>query len=514
MCLERQGAGRSRGDGRTDGDVARLRAGGAGEYRDVGGVERGLQRRGADLRVVRCCGVGAATRTADGDVARIEQPLAGLTSGGQGADLNAIHFQGGARGFYLPAIATLASPLGLDAAVRSRHRVGQRNVAPQDHRAALALVGGAGVDGGACFHRHLAGLVQRHGVVKHPALGVLPALPITTDQHLPAARCTGGADAAAPLERDVVTREDDATAHAGEAAGVDAAAVAHHAALQLARGHGAQNQQAAIGLNRLLVLHQRLPLTGLHADVGQLVIRVELQFHHFARSQGHGAFGRHNQALVTHFRGHQGNVAFELGTQFAIVDHAACGTFALKGKVTRHEALVAYAVGGGNQAAHIHHAAAAKEHAVAIADDHLAWRGDAAHDGAGLGASDAVEGGSAGIVEVHLGVLAHIEALPVEDGTLAGLVNDHVGATAADGSAACGQATACGQSVVRHGLGECGGHCCEHAKGQHQSNDQGFSGPRACVDGSACGVGFAAVGLSGLAVLLHALGFAASAHNF
>ena len=114
---------------------------------------------------------------------------------------------------------------------------------------------------------------------------------------------------------------------------------------------------------------------------------------------------------------------------------------------------------GGNQAAHIDHAAAAEVHAVAIADDDLAGRRDAAQNGAGFGARHAVEGGcaAAGLVELHLGARTDVEALPIDDGALAGLVNDHVGATAADAGLAGCHAGTVGQSSRRQTLGpNCG----------------------------------------------------------
>ena len=352
------------------------------------------------------------------------------------------------------------------------HGVGAGDVAPQHHRAALAVVDGAGVNAGARFHRHRGGLVQGLGVVKHAALDVGAALPVATHQHLASAGGAGSLEGGAPPERDVVAREQDAPALLGQAAGIDAAAVVDHAAPQLARGHGAQDDQAAFGLDGLPVVDQGLPLARTHADVGELVLRVELQLDQFAGGQGHFAFGRHDQPLVAHFGGHEGDVALELGAQFSFVDHAGSAAIALKREVAGHEAFVAYAVGGGNEAAHVHHAAAAKEHAVAIADDDLARRVDAAQDGAGLGAGDAVEGGAAGVVEEHMGIFAHVKALPVEHSTLAGLVDDHVGAAAVDGGTAGGHAAAGGQGVRRHGLGPERGGCGQDRPSQRHPQHQ------------------------------------------
>ena len=227
----------------------------------------------------------------------------------------------------------------------------------------------------------------------------------------------------------------------------------------------------------MLVVHQRLPLAGFHANVGELVVGIDLQFNGFASGQRHRAFGSHDQALVAHLGGQQCDVAFELGAQLAFVDHAALSAVAVENEFARHEALVAYAVGGGNEAAHIHHAATAKEYAVAVANDHLARRGDAAQNGAGLGARHAVKGGAACVVEVHMGIFAHVEALPVDHSALASLVDDHVRTAAADGGAASGHAAASGQDGVGHRLGECGSRSGECAKHQCQRAGQRFGNP-------------------------------------
>ena len=243
-----------------------------------------------------------------------------------------------------------------------------------------------------------------------------------------------GVDGGAAFQVDDIPRQEHAATDLGHALGADGAAVPYHTALQLVHGLGRQNHQAAFGLDHVAVLHQGFPIAGLHADVGQAVAGVELQFDLFAGGQGNGAFVRDDQALVANLGRDECDVAFELGAQFAFVDHAAGGAVAVEAQLARHEVLVADAVGGGNQAADIDHAAAAKEHAVAVADDDLAGGGDAAQDGAGLGAEHAVEGGraAAGLVEVHMGTRTDVEALPVDHRALRALVDHHVGAAGAD----------------------------------------------------------------------------------
>ena len=81
-------------------------------------------------------------------------------------------------------------------------------------------------------------------------------------------------------------------------------------------------------------------------------------------------------------------------------------------------------MGRGHQAPHINATARREQHAVAVADDHLPSGTDAPRDGAGLRAGDTVEGGTTAVVELHLGICTHIEALPVDGCALAALV-DH-----------------------------------------------------------------------------------------
>ena len=292
-----------------------------------------------------------------------------------------------------------------------------------------------------------------------------------------------GVDGGAAFQVDDIPRQEHAATDLGHALGADGAAVPHHTALQLVHGLGRQNHQTALGFDHVLVVDQGFPLACLHADVGQFVGGIELQLHHFTGGHGHGAFARHDQALVANLGRDECDVAFELGAQFTFVDHAAGGAVAVEAQLARHEVLVADAVGGCNQAADIDHAAAAKEHAVAVADDDLAGCRDAAEDGAGLGAEHAVEGGraAAGLVEVHMGTRTDVEALPVDHSALRALVDHHVGAAGADAGLTRGYLAASGQGL-------CGGVVRrQHPKPDGQAHRQQMQSAAESAAGTAGG---------------------------
>ena len=321
----------------------------------------------------------------------VEQPQAGLAFGCVGAHRGAKGVEHIARGFYATTIPPVGPSQRAQTAANGCHRLGVVDVRPQHDGAAFAMVCGADVDARTRLHLDGGGLVNDVGGGAQGRAGA--ALPVAPDQHGTAAFGTRGADGRPRLQCDVVAGQEHTAPTVGHAAGADRAAVAHHTALHFAHRHGRQNHQTAFSFNNPAVVHQGLPLAGLHTDIGQSVVRVELQFDLLARSQGDRAFLGDDQTFVAHLGRQERDVAFQFGAQLAFVDHAASGALTLKTQVARHEAFVADAVCRGNQAADIDHAAAAKEHTVTVADDDLARGGDLPKDGAGLWAHHTVEGG-------------------------------------------------------------------------------------------------------------------------
>ena len=164
----------------------------------------------------------------------------------------------------------------------------------------------------------------------------------------------------------MVAGEDDPAAALDEAAGFDAARVPDHAALQLVCCACGKNHQAAGGLHRVAVFHQRGHRRRGDAQVGEGVVGVELQLEDFARGQGHGAHLRDDDALVAHFGREQRDVAAQGCFQFAFVDDAASRAVAREAVATGHEVGIADAVGGGHQAAHIDTGTGRKVHAAGV----------------------------------------------------------------------------------------------------------------------------------------------------
>ena len=223
-----------------------------------------------------------------------------------------------------------------------------------------------------------------------------------------------------------------------QARGVDHPAVFHHPGLQAAGRLGRQDDQAAWGLHRVAVVHQRSHGGRSDQDIGQAAFTADLQLVALARSQGHCAHLGQHYAPVAHLGRQQGDVAAVFGAQRALIDHAARRTPALQHVVARHKVGVADLVGGGRQRAYVHAGAWRKVHAVGVAQEHLAIGIDLAKNLAGRAAQHPVQNHAAGLrlVEVHLGRAAHVKALPVDSCTLAGLQNVHHALVLANADAA------------------------------------------------------------------------------
>ena len=110
------------------------------------------------------------------------------------------------------------------------------DIAPQHHIAAIAIVRGAGIDGGAAGHAHRCGCGR--GLCSGLQQRVSAALPVAPHQHRAAAGRPRGADAAAALQLNAVALQADAAACASGlgAAGIQGAHILHTRA---ARQHDA-----------------------------------------------------------------------------------------------------------------------------------------------------------------------------------------------------------------------------------------------------------------------------------
>ena len=246
-----------------------------------------------------------------------------------------------ARCLHLPTISPVGPRLGLDAAVHPGHAVGVVDVTPQHHLAAVALVGGAGIDAGPGFHRHLGGLAH-----------LATALPITAHQHGAAARGAFGFDAAGGGQGDVVGLEVNLAAFGHQAVGLQAAAVFDDTSLQLVERHCRQNDLTIGRLHRQFVLDQRGNGAGRGGDAGQTTA-LHLQADDLARGQGHSARAGQHHTSVLHLGGEQGHIATQARADAPLVDHFALSTVALKLVVARHEIGVADAMASCHQCTYV-----------------------------------------------------------------------------------------------------------------------------------------------------------------
>ena len=89
--------------------------------------------------------------------------------------------------------------------------------------------------------------------------------------------------------------------------------------------------------------------------------------------------------------------------------------------------LVAQVVNGHHQSTHIDLGRGPKDHTLRVAKDQLAIGLDATHDLTRVGIENAIKGGRLSVRgdELHRLVTTHIEGIPVHDGLIGGLANDH-----------------------------------------------------------------------------------------
>ena len=424
-----------------------------------------------------------ATGCGHSEVSRIDQPLACRALLGLGFDLCCVaHFQRVPRGLNLSAAAR-ASTFGLNAAIDLRDAVFVAHIAPQHHLAAIALPCGNGLDACALRHRHLHSLAR-----------VATALPVSAHQNRAAAHRAIGFDAAGARQRDAVGHQDDLAALLAQARGAELPTVLDHRALQRSQRVGRQNDLPAFGQHGTAVLHQGRDGLRRGGDACQArATVVEVERDGFARGQRHGARLGHNHALVAHLGGEQGDVAACCRRELAFVDHAACAACAVEAGLARHELVGVGLAGGGHQAAHVDLRRGREIHPVGVTQEHLPVGTDLAVDLVGVIAQDVVERdrAAAGLVELHLGLAADVEAGPVDDGALAALVHAHervacgcgarvdVGVAASDHTA-LGQLVGCGCGDGWRGLLRVGqaGHAAQRHAGQGGCDGlgQGFAG--------------------------------------
>ena len=332
----------------------------------------------------------------------------------------------------------------------------------------MAHVSGFGVG-----HRRVVALVaaaHRHGA----------AARVTSGQYLPAEQAdmppghgdlaTGlartqarGVQGTAQVDRAAVhvAQQQNAAVLAGdEGLRLDHAGVVHRAAQQAAGRLGRQQNLAAVRLNKTAVLRQRVHRTLLHLDLEQAVAR-HIQRHGAACGEGYRTALRGDLAVVAHLGTQQHHVT-AVGPNVALVEHRA-GAVADEAVATGRKVGVGDVEGGRDQAAHIDRRALAKQDAVRVDQEHLAVGRQAAQNAGRVGTHHPVQGHrlAVGLHKAHRFARCDVEALPVEGGLLAGLVDGGGARRGADagGTRRHHAADRPGQGVApqehRHPQGQC-----------------------------------------------------------
>ena len=415
-----------------DRDVAGLRAGVAGcagGHRDLGaGRERGADGVPADRRAVGDRGeVGTNAgsrrrrRIGHGDVVRVEQPRASASGRRRGVHARRPRIEPAARGLDEAAVAAIRS------AARAQATVGARClVAPQHDPSAVAGLRRIGRDA-------RPGREVNRPRIRH--VGSLPCRPPPTSTSPPPLRarridagpveqthfiaqqpdlaalstCAGGARLARPRERQPLRRlqHDLAARTARERVGPHDAALVDGARMHV--DAAARRQEAAE------VDHLARTAVHLDADVGcgrvdQLDARAGRQQDPAARCV--------DLALVPHGRTDQRDLAAEAAAQLALVDDRRRRTRTLgEAEVAGEPVGVVEVERGGHQPGDVDARTLAEQHAVRVEQPDAAIAAEAAEDGRGVVAGDAVEdlAGGTRLLEAHRIGSADREGVPVDD---------------------------------------------------------------------------------------------------
>jgi hypothetical protein len=258
-----------------------------------------------------------------------------------------------------------------------------------------------------------------------------------------------------------VAQQQNATVFAGdEGLRLHHAGVVHRAAQQTAGRLGRQQDLATVRLYQAAVLRQCVHRTLLHLDLKQAVAR-HVQRHGAACGECHRAALRSDHAVVAHLGAQQRHIT-AVGPDVALVEHRA-GAVAAEGVATGRKVGVGDVEGGRDQAAHVDRRTLAKQDAVRVHQKHLAVGRQAAQNAGRVGAHHPVQRHrlAVGLHKAHRFARCDVEALPVEGGLLAGLVNGGVARRGADagGTRRDHAADRPGQGVApqehRHPQGQC-----------------------------------------------------------
>ncbi len=110
----------------------------------------------------------------------------------------------------------------------------------------------------------------------------------------------------------------------------------------------------------------------LDAHRGEAVITGKMQFKGFTRCQGDGPHLGDDYALVAHLGREQGDVAFQAGLKFTLVNDATRGSITAELVFAGHEVVDADRMGRGHESADVDASARGEVDPVRIGKEHLA----------------------------------------------------------------------------------------------------------------------------------------------
>ena len=262
---------------------------------------------------------------------------------------------------------------------------------------------------------------------------------------------------------------------------------------------GREDDEPTRRTHGLPVFNQRVHLRGADAEAVELALAAvgggKVERDALACGQGHGARLRDQNTAVAHFGGKHGDVTAQARLDAAFVDDAAGGTVALKAGFAGHEVGIGHLVRGGHDAAHVDRGARRKVHARRVDEIHLAVGVDLAVDLAGVGGQHAVErhAALAGLHKVDRGLAADVEAAPVDDGAVAGLIDGQGVGVLDDAGLTGSHLPASGQLRGRRWRGH--DAACDHGQCQCLKSVERHAGTVTCT--GARGRGRLAAGLAG-----------------
>ena len=184
-----------------------------------------------------------------------------------------------------------------------------------------------------------------------------------------------------------------------------------------------ENHQSLLRFNQVPVFHQRIELGFTDLNVDQL-LSGDAQGNDFTSRHCHGPLTGNNHALIANLGGEHGHI---LAQQFALVDDGTFRTVTGELVLACQEILVADSQRAGHQTTHINPRTLTKQHAIGVYYKNLTIGIQVAENLGSATAGDPVQGRgiAIGLAEIHRGIRADVETLPVDDALLSGLVDIH-----------------------------------------------------------------------------------------